>query len=169
MSRKEKIKEYCESFNPQHLYSVMQFFEWFECCEDLIGPIQAFIDSKTRELARMKRRARQEFERAGMPRVTEEEKAVYKAAAPCIEEANDDPLDPLEDFWRTEPQIAEPPKLPVVVGFCPKCSSTMVGDALPACESEKTGRHFYSECTTCSYYTEIFKGRKGRFIEMKGG
>jgi len=166
MSRKENIAGYCESFNPQHLYSVMQFLEWFGCCEDLIAPIQAFLDSKTKELATLKRKARQEFEKAGMPQVTDEEKQVYKDAAPCIEKV--DPLDPLDDFWRSEPQFAEPPRLRVVVGFCPKCTSTMVGDVLPNCETEETGRHFYSECTTCRYYTEIFKGRKGRFIEIKG-
>lgn len=117
----------------------------------------------------MKRRARQMFEFADMPLVTDEEKQAYKDAAPCIEKANDDPTDPLEDFWRKEPQIADPPRLRVVVGFCPKCGSTMVGDAMPQCEAKDTGRHFYSECTVCPYYTEIFKGRKGRFIEMKGG
>lgn len=167
MSRKENITDYCESFDPQHLFSVIQFFEWFECCEDLIAPIQAFLDSKAKELATLKRRARREFEQAGMPHVSEEEAATYKAASPCIEKA--DPSDPLDDYYRSEPQFAEPPRLGIVVGFCPKCSSTMVGQSIPHCESEATGRHFYSECTACSYYTEIFKGRKGRYIETKGG
>jgi len=166
MNRKENIHDYCESFNPQHLYSVMQFFEWFECCEDLIAPIQAFLDSKTKELAELKRRARAQFERADMPLVTEGEKKVYQDASPCIEAT--DPSDPLDDHWRKEPQFAEPPRLRVVVGFCPKCTSTMVGDVLPECEAKETGRHFYSECTVCRYYTEIFKGRKGRYIEIKG-
>ncbi len=164
--KKENIKDYCESFDPQHLFSVIQFLEWFECCEDLATHIQAFLDSKGKELATIKRRARQQFERAGMPLVTEEERENY-LNAPCIEAT--DPSDPLDDFYRHEPQIADLPQLQVVVGFCPKCSSTMVGEVLPHCEAEETGRHFYSECTSCSYYTEIFKGRKGRFIEMKGG
>lgn len=165
MSRKENINDYCESFDPQHLFSVIQFFEWFECCQDLIAPVKAFLDSKAKELATMKRKAREQFEAAGMPFVTDEQAAVYKDAAPCIEAL--DPSDPLDDHWRKEPQIAEPPRLPVV-GFCPKCTSTMVGTVLPHCEGENTGRHFYSECTACTYYSEIFKGRKGRYIEMKG-
>jgi len=163
--KKQKMNEYCESFNPQHLFSVIQFFEWFECCQDLIDPIQAFLDSKGKELGQIKRRARLQFERAGLPLISEEEGAVYREA-PCIEET--DPNDPLDDFYRSEPQIADPPRLEAVVGFCPKCTSTMVGTVLPHCEAEESGRHFYSECTSCTYYSEIFKGRKGRYIEIKG-
>lgn len=162
----KNINEYCESFDPQHLFTVIQFLEWFECCENLIAPIQGFIDSKSKELAGIKRRARQQFERAGMPLVTDEEAAVYRDA-PCIDET--DPSDSLDDAWRKEPQFAEPPRLIQVVGFCPKCNSTMVGQSIPECESKTTGRHYYSECTACPYYTEIFKGRKGRYIEVKGG
>jgi len=166
MSRKENIQDYCEGFNPQHLFSVMQFFEWFECCQDLIDPIQAFLDSKSKELGQIKRRARLKFEAMGRPLLSEEEGAVYREA-PCVDEV--DPSDSLDDHYRKEPQFAEPPRLQVVVGFCPKCTSTMVGQVMPDCEAEESGRHFYSECTTCTYYTEIFKGRKGRYLEVKGG
>lgn len=161
MSRKEKIKEYCESFNPEHLYSVIQFFEWFECCEDLMAPIQDFLSTKIKEIAAIKRRGRQAFERAGMPLVTDEEKEAI-TRAPCI----DDVPERERHRWV---EIPEPHKSEIVVGFCPKCSSTMVGDVMPQCEAKDTGRHFYSECTVCPYYTEIFKGRKGRYIEIKGG
>jgi hypothetical protein len=162
--KKQNILDYCESFDPQHLFSVIQFLEWFECCEDLIDPIQQYLNTKGKELARIKRRARQQFEREGMPLVTDDEAVAYRNT-PCIDET--DPDDPLDDHWRKEPQFAEPPKLPVV-GFCPKCTSTLVGMVLPDCEVGQTGRHFYSECTACGYYTEIFKGRKGRYIEIKG-
>lgn len=159
--KKENLKHYLESFNPEHLYSVIQFFEWFECCQDLIAPIQKFLATKIEEIAAVKRQARKKFLEAGMPNMSEEDRAAVKDA-PCI----DDVPERERHKWVT---IPEPTKPVVVVGFCPKCTSTMVGDVMPRCESEVTGRHFYSECTVCSYYTEIFKGRKGRYIEMKGG
>lgn len=151
----KNVEEYCESFDPQHLFSVMQFFEWFDCCQDLIAPIQQFLDSRSKELAQIKRRAQDQFERADRPLLGGE---YLDFDAPC-QDADRKPRKTL---------IIEPPRPSVVVGFCPQCSSTMVGESLPGCESENTGRHFYSECTACRYYTEIFKGRKGRYIEMKG-
>lgn len=161
--KKSKIKEYCESFNAQHLFSVMQFFEWFECCQDLIEPIQQFLDTQTKEIATEKRRARERFEEAGMPNMTDAERQAY-VEAPCI-----DKVDEFGEMLEPEKHIHEPQRPFIVVGFCPKCSSTMVGEVVPSCEADETGRHFYSECTACTYYTEIFKGRKGRFIEVKGG
>lgn len=169
--KKLRIKQYCQSFNPTHLYTVIQFFEWFECCEDLIPLVQAFINSQIKEIARIKRRARQQFERAGMPLVTDEERETY-LKAPCLDEetGNDTVMEPgRENIEILHERTQEPQTLSIVVGFCPKCSSTMVGTPLPPCESDETGRHFYSECTACRYYTEIFKGRKGRYIEIKGG
>lgn len=159
--KKENLKNYLESFNPEHLYSVIQFFEWFECCEDLITPIQQWLSAKIEEFAAEKRRARQRFEAAGRPNVTDEERKAFENA-PCIDDV------PERDRHRWV-DIPEPHRPRIVVGFCPKCSSTMVGDVMPQCETKVTGRHFYSECTTCTYYTEIFEGRKGRYIEMKGG
>ena len=158
--KKENLKHYLESFNPEHLYSVIQFFEWFECCEDLIAPIQEFLSTKIKEIAGIKRRARHSFERADMPFVTDEQREEFKNS-PCI----DDVPEREQHKWVDVP---EPTKPRVVVGFCPKCTSTMVGEPMPQCESTDTGRHFYSECTVCSYYTEVFEGRKGRYIEIKG-
>lgn len=169
--KKQELREYCESFDPTHLYTVMQFFEWFGCCEDLIGEIQAFLNTQIKEIAHIKRRARQQFEVAGMPLVTDEERETY-LKSPCVDEetGNDTFMSPgREQGEILHDRMQEPQTLKVVVGFCPKCSSTMVGGPLPTCESDETGRNFYSECTTCTYYTEIFKGRKGRYIEVKGG
>lgn len=169
--KKQKIKEYCESFDPTHLYTVIQFFEWFECCEDLIDEIQAFLNTKVKEIAHIKRRARHQFERAGLPLVSDAERETY-LKAPCIDEADaaDVGLMPgREEGEILHERLQEPQTLTVVVGFCPKCSSTMVGGPMPTCESDETGRTFYAECTACTYYTEIFKGRKGRYIEIKGG
>lgn len=160
--KKENLLHYLESFDKTHLYTVIQFFEWFECCEDLMEPIQQYLDRNIKEIAAIKRRARQQFEVAGMPAMSDDELEVYKNA-PCI-----DKVDDMGAMPEGEKYIHEPQRPSVTVGFCPKCTSTMVGEVVPDCESQETGRHFYSECTACTYYTEIFKGRKGRFIEIKG-
>jgi hypothetical protein len=159
--KKENLLHYIESFNKEHLYSVIQFLEWFECCEDLIEPIQQYLDRNVKEIAAIKRRARQQFDTAGMPLVTDEEREVYMNA-PCMDKVNErgEMLEPEKHF--------EPQRPYITVGFCPKCNSTMVGEVVPHCEAEESGRHFYSECTTCTYYTEIFKGRKGRYLEVRG-
>lgn len=168
--KKLRIKQYCSGFDPTHLYTVIQFFEWFECCEDLIPLVQGFIDSRIKEIAAIKRRARQQFEVAGMPLVSDAERKAY-LEAPCLNEetADDRVMQPgIHEGQIIEERMQELPELNAVVGFCPKCTSTMVGTPLPACETDESGRHFYSECTTCTYYTEIFKGRKGRYLEVRG-
>ncbi|GAG34327.1 unnamed protein product [marine sediment metagenome] len=162
-SKKENLLDYLEAFDKTHLYTVIQIFEWFECCEDLIDRIQGYVDANVKEIAAIKRRARQQFEVAGMPLVTDEERENYMNA-PCM-----DKVDERGEMLEPEKHIHEPQRPFVTVGFCPKCTNRMVGEVVPSCESEETGRHFYSECTNCTYYTEIFKGRKGRYLEVKGG
>lgn len=54
-----------------------------------------------------------------------------------------------------------------VIGSCPKCGDELRGMSLRGCEQSKTGRHFYKECRSCGYYSEVFKKRK-RFIEVEG-
>jgi len=152
-----EIEEYAKGIDPQHLFEIINFFEAYGCCEDLIAPLKNYLAGLTRELADIKRRARQQFEVAGRPLMEEGEELDFSYM--------DDPSPCMEERAARE---EEPPRPQVVVGFCPKCTSTMVGEVLPHCEADVTGRHFYSECTACRYYTEIFKGRKGRFIEIKG-
>ena len=169
--KKQRIFQYCQSFDPTHLYTVIQFFEWFECCEDLIPLVQGYINSQIKQIARIKRRAREQFEKAGMPLMSDEEREIY-LNAPCLDEETADHrvMQPgQEEGQILHERMQEPQTFNVVVGFCPKCNSTMVGSPMPPCESDETGRHFYSECTVCPYYTEVFKGRKGRYIEIKGG
>jgi hypothetical protein len=55
-----------------------------------------------------------------------------------------------------------------VIGFCPKCNSQLRGEPLPECETKKSGRYFYAECSACTYYYEIFKKRK-KFTKTEGG
>lgn len=150
-----KIEEYAQGIDPQHLFEIINFFEHYGCCEDLIAPLKNYLAGLTKELADIKRRARQQFEIAGRPLLEDGEEIDFSYM--------DDPTPCAEREIKEEPTRPQ-----VVIGFCPKCNSTMVGDVVPPCESEESGRHFYSECTVCRYYTEIFKGRKGRYIEIKG-
>ncbi len=106
-----------------------------------------------------------------MPLISDEERETY-LKAPCLDKETADHrvMEPgQEEHQILHERTQEPQTLNVVVGFCPKCNSTMVGTPLPPCETDESGRHFYSECTACTYYTEVFKGRKGRYIEIRGG
>jgi hypothetical protein len=58
--------------------------------------------------------------------------------------------------------------LPFIVGLCPKCGSIMKGTPMSSCEKARSGRHFYHECQTCTYYKEVFK-RRNKFREVEGG
>lgn len=59
-------------------------------------------------------------------------------------------------------------KYGTVVGFCPKCGDTMTGHPTKICEKTKTGRQFHKECSSCTYYVEIWK-KGDKFIETEGG
>lgn len=168
---KKKFINYLSGFNPTHLYTVLQILTRYQCCEEIIEPIQQYLQDQINEIAKIKRRARQQFERAGMPLVTDEEREVYRRA-PCLDEETADHrvMEPGQlEHEIIHERIQEPQTLNVVVGFCPKCNSPMVGNPIPPCESDESGRHFYAECTTCSFYKEIFKGRKERYTEKTNG
>lgn len=55
-----------------------------------------------------------------------------------------------------------------IVGICPRCGSPVHGEGLPRCELQKSGRVFYKECLTCTYYSELFR-RGNEYIEIEGG
>ena len=51
---------------------------------------------------------------------------------------------------------------------CPRCDELMQGIRMPACEVRRTGRAYYKECSSCTYYAEIFV-KDGVEVEIKGG
>ena len=51
--------------------------------------------------------------------------------------------------------IVEPLPMPPVK-MC-ECGGIISGMPLPGCETKTTGRFFYSECDTCSYWVELIK------------
>jgi hypothetical protein len=48
-----------------------------------------------------------------------------------------------------------------VVGICPLCGKAKKGRPLPGCETRKSGRVWYEECTICPYYMELIKTKSG--------
>jgi hypothetical protein len=55
-----------------------------------------------------------------------------------------------------------------VIGLCPVCEGALHGQVIPKCEQKKSGRIFYKECQSCTYYAEMF--RKGTELsQVEGG
>ena len=64
--------------------------------------------------------------------------------------------------------VVEPRPLEIVVGICPKCNGKLLGEPQPSCETRVSGRVFYKECSTCTYYVETIK-KDNKYIELEGG
>ncbi|MHA2376676.1 MAG: hypothetical protein ACXAB9_10955, partial [Candidatus Thorarchaeota archaeon] len=48
-----------------------------------------------------------------------------------------------------------------IVGICPLCGKAKRGRPLPGCETRKSGRVWYEECSICPYYMELMKTKSG--------
>jgi len=51
---------------------------------------------------------------------------------------------------------------------CPKCGKNLMGMPITGCAAEDNKRHFYKECSSCSYYSEIIR-KRNKYIEVEGG
>lgn len=75
----------------------------------------------------------------------------------------------LEESGRLKPEeIVEPRPANTILGLCPRCGEPLGGLPVPPCETKNTGRIFLKECTSCTYYSELFKDGK-TFTEKEGG
>lgn len=54
-----------------------------------------------------------------------------------------------------------------VIGIC-ECGGRIMGEPLQSCETKRSGRVFYKECSSCSYYAEVVK-KGNKFTELEGG
>jgi hypothetical protein len=64
----------------------------------------------------------------------------------------------------------EQPPLVIPINVCPKCGSMMMGEPSPGCESKSSGRVFYTECSACKYYYEIFQNKRTKkYKKIEGG
>lgn len=52
-------------------------------------------------------------------------------------------------------EVREPPQMPPI-GVC-DCGGVLRGIRLPSCETNRTGRVFYSECDSCSFWMELIR------------
>lgn len=73
---------------------------------------------------------------------------------------------------RTPRVIPKLPELRTVINICPHCNGEMRGEPIPGCETNRTGRIFYSECSRCAYYYEMFLKKirnKTIYTKIEGG
>jgi hypothetical protein len=138
------VKRYSETFSRDVISSVNQYLSVFKCCGDLNDALSA-ITSEWLALDR------KEAERLGG--IAEANKARRSGKAP--RKTNND-------------GIQEMAPLLVVIGDCPRCGSNLKGEPMPQCEKDKSGRHFYAECSACTYHYEIFK-KRNKYAKMEGG
>jgi hypothetical protein len=131
---------YAESHEESVLSGVRQFLRVFKCCD---GLLEALEKRKADELDEHVRRANTQYS-------TRLRKKGCKGKV------------------KERPKQPQPERVQTVIGFCPKCGSNLMGVPIPNCETEKSGRVFYKECSACSYYSEIFL-RRNKHYEMEGG
>lgn len=136
------IFDYCESHDINILEGVLQFLEVFDCCEELKIAVTAYLKHNKRYIQQQDRitayRIEQEKEYLKQERMTDEDGAYP----------------------------GEPPE-PPVIGFCPDCGGLLGGLFISPCETKKTGRYFYRECSECSHFVEMLK-HGDKYTEVKG-
>ena len=120
-------KEIVEVYSSKHLYSVIQWMEFGECCPEIVVFLKKRIETQTIEYTVEERK--------------EQEKTLEKRA--------------LRDEKVSESRKMNHRMIPLLA-ICPDCRDPMQGFIHPHCEMVKTGRFFYAECTKCAYYNEIF-------------
>lgn len=138
-----KITRFFNGFDPSVREGVRQALEYFGCCSHILGPLNRLEEERLEE-------ARIAAEERGRKRVIRKKTADEAAPRGC------------------KKSVAELPKLTIVVGLCPRCGELVRGEPVRECASRGNGRHFYKECSSCSYYAEIFKVRH-KFKEVEGG
>lgn len=143
------VYRYTRSHNRQVIDGTIQFLQAFGCCGELLEVL-----------------ARLDNERLDKQRIAAEEKTLEKWDEARRLEEESGCKEKKEKKVRQIPQ--EKRSLTTVVGFCPRCKSHLLGEPLPGCETTKSGRVFYKECSACTYYSEIFK-KRNKYLEVEGG
>lgn len=139
----DRAREYFAGFDPRLLPSVLQSLEYFQCCPEVIDVLSQL-----------------EVERLESARKLSERKGAHIRARTGGVVGT--------PSGRVMRQVPEPQPLTVVVGFCPRCGSSVMGEPLSACERQKNKRVFYKECSSCSYYAEVFQ-RGNKYVEIEEG
>lgn len=134
----ENIRLFTAGMAVDSRYAIQQFLEWFG------------VDSELEEILGTILKEKEERQR--------------KQAESLRSRARKTP----DNFGMERRGIAPPePKRLTPIGIC-KCGGTMTGEPVPGCETKLTGRTFYKECDTCTYYSELFK-IDDTYKEIEGG
>lgn len=143
----KNVRQYIGCFDMQTRYAIQQFLQWFNVDRKLERIIWAIL--RKSEITRQK-----EAEVLGRERQRE-----------LAAKAEGRPYHPDRRIVR------EPDKITLIVDFCPKCGSPMVGMPVRSCRQNSSyfgAPVFYKECSACTHYIEIFK-KKNKYIEVGGG
>lgn len=163
------VRRYAMGHSEEAIGGAHQFLEYFGCCPELEKMLADLIDEwheMNRERAEMlrfnaelvRRRETDEVIKLGFQR---DRAKTVSTRKPCKKEQVEE-----------EKRIVEAPPLFVVIGKCPACDGDLVGEPVPMCERKKSGRNFYAECKSCTYYYEVFykkKRNKYKYIKIEGG
>jgi len=144
------VLRYIRSFDKRVIPYVIQILEVFKCCDDL------------REILDKSDKARRE-----QLRIAAEEAGVmnFKARGGLRPGRK-------EKKKEEEPvkKVRSLPQLTIVIDVCKHCGSKVMGEPIPNCEKQRSGRVFYAECSACKYYYEMFKNnRTGKVTKIEGG
>ena len=152
---KDNVFEYTQGIDENVLSVALGLLRVFGCCPKLLEVLESIEEEHYEEM-----------------RIVAEALAISKRQQ---DETAEKKKKLMQHHPRVKPskpvksKIKELHKLQVVIGFCPKCGSKVVGEPMPTCESEKTKRTFYKECVSCDYFSEIFQVKGNRYKEVEGG
>jgi hypothetical protein len=139
------VLRYLKSFDLGSLHSVLQWLEVFKWDSDAEEIIREFLSDKV------------------MPVGIGEKARDFKPGGKCNKGKGTKGKGTKDDSRENDPH-----PLRTVIGLCPKCGAVMRGEPLLPCSKEKKKRVFYRECSSCTYYAEIFE-RRGKHYEIEGG
>lgn len=158
------IEKYLKAHNERTVGAIMQFLDFFDCCENMLkflkerrARVLKEAREKSIEEAETRRRRRMAYYGAH-PRDDSRDRARGRKRQPD-KKLGHVPQTGLELHW--------------IVGVCPKCSDKLLGAPIPSCEKRKTGRVFYAECNNqaCPYYYEVIQHKdeeESRFYQVEG-
>jgi hypothetical protein len=138
---------YVQTHSHEVISGVRQFLEVFKCCEELKDALVIMRQNTINQHDHLAQR---------VPSTRILKGQAKKRKKPCGKKGT--------DLQKDEMQELRPV---TVVGKCPRCGSDLLGTPVATCETEKSGRVFYKECSACKYYAEVFK-KRNKHYEMEG-
>lgn len=151
MFTREDVQKYAEAHTEQVKTGVLQFLSHFKCA---CGPVLEFLSEWKQADLEMKRVAAVEAGRR-------------RGVGPLPGRDKSKKRKPNQNTY------SEPPAPKVCVGICPRCGQDLLGRPQPMCSKQEGSRFgkrvFYKECSSCTYYSEVFQQRPKKHVEVEGG